>query len=149
MPYIVRTVGALVTSSNPSGAKNLIAATSFGNFASNVGLGHLDDASNIAILMASSGTWLTSSGASGTGIVPKVAMWDFADSTNPPIANQESFSTAFFTLSQYTTSSPVLSSGTAYMLGNIAFKTLTLSIGQSSGNTDGEIVAWVIKQITV
>lgn len=145
MPYIVRTVGALVTSSNPSGAKNLIAATSFvGGTTSPLGVGHLDDASNIIIYMTSSASALTSS---GTNVV-KVAMWDFADSTS--LAVNESFSTAFYTYNQYTTAAqPSLSSGQAYTISNVAFKSLTVSIGLSSGNTDGEIVAWVAKQITV
>ena len=142
MPYIVKTVGALVTSSNPSGAKNLVAATSFGQ--TGAGVCHLDDASNIIIYMTSSAAALTSS---GTNVV-KVAMFEIGDSTGTIVSEQ--YSTAFYTYNQYTTNAnPSLSSGQAYTISNVAFKSLTVNIGLSSGNTDGEIVAWVAKQITV
>jgi hypothetical protein len=143
MPYAVTLFTPLVSSSNPVGAKNLIVSSSVGNFATVPAVGALDDASNITIFMTSSASSLTSSGTN----VPKVSMIDFSQGPNPPVG--VTVSTAFFTYSQFTTATVSMTSGTAYTISNIAFRSITVSIGLSSGNTDGEIVAWIAKQITV
>ena len=137
MPYITRIVGPLISSSNPSGAKNLLA------------LGHLDDASNLTIIMTTSAAALTSSGSNQI----KISMYDPADSnplsTTAAIFSGENFSTAFYFLSTATAPSTQLSSGNAYVINNVSFRGITVNLSLSSANTDGEIVGWVMKQVTV
>lgn len=147
MPYTVVTLGALVTSSNPSGAKNLVCSSAFSSTGC-IGVGHLDDASNLIVYVTSSASVTTSSGTN----VFKVSMYDPFDfrSTADPGTQGSNFSTAFYPLSTAASSiSTQVSSGTSYIFSNVSFKGLTINIGLSSAATDGEIVAWVQKQISV
>lgn len=147
MPYTVVTIGALVTSSNPSGAKNLVAAAAQSSTGA-IGVGHLDDAANVIIYMTSSASITTSSGVNTI----KISMFDPFDfrSTQDAGTAGSNFSTAFYPLSTAASSiSTQLSSGTAYIVPNIGFKGITINCSLSSGATDGEIVAWVQKQISV
>lgn len=148
MPLTVVTIGALVTSSNPNGAKNLVASSNQSSSGC-IGVGHLDDASNIIVYVTSSASVNTSSG-SNTFKVSMYDPFDFKSTSVPGVTVGSNFSTAFYPLSTAASSiSTQVSSGTAYTFSNISFKGLTINIGLSSAAVDGEIVAWVQKQISV
>lgn len=148
MPYTVVTIGALVTSSNPNGAKNLVASTAQSSSGC-IGVGHLDDASNILIYMTSSAGITTSSGVN-TIRVSMFDPFDFKSTADMGVTFGQNFSTAFYPISTGNSSiSTQLSSGTAYIIPNIGFKGITINCSLSSASVDGEIVAWVQKQVTV
>jgi hypothetical protein len=106
--------------------------TSSGGAAVTVPTALLDDASSITLFFTSS-----FSGTSSAGII-QASQWDPFDPTT----------TGVMTSTMWGNLASVTSSAAAQTLSNISFKSLRVSFTATS-SANGEILAYVVKQITV
>ena len=119
-----------------------ITVTSSGNPVNTVGVGHLDDATNVTIFVTSSGNWSSTSAA---GVTVQVSQFDPFDTVfSTQFVAQ---STAWFQLVNTTGGNVIVtSSGLALTINDISFRGIRLT-NLSSAGTD--IVGRITKQITV
>lgn len=128
MPYLVVDLGS-------------ITVTSSGNPVNTNGVGALDDASSVTLIVTTSGNW--SSTAAG-GITVQVTQTDPFSATPSGVSR----STGWYNLTNSTGGvTTITSSGVALTINNVSFRGIRLNNLASASSTD--VVGYAMKQITV